>query len=179
MKTLALLVAAGLLATRPIHAQEPTKFEVGTHGGATILLPDGGDAEFVVGVPGAGTALGLFPPILSAGDHRVVWPCSASREYWPSIEKGQPAAGAGQMGVRTFRQQRRPPGFRGTSRRAALRPARNWRTAAPGVATGSRRSRQIVRSGLASNCRAEGLSYLACGDLTASRLAAPAAVAPP
>jgi hypothetical protein len=132
MKTLALLVAAGLLATRPIHAQEPTKFEVGTHGGATILLPDGGDAEFVVGVPGAGTALGLFPPILSAGDHRVVWPCSASREYWPSIEKGQPAAGAGQMGVRTFRQQRRPPGFRGTSRRAALRPASNWRTAAPG-----------------------------------------------
>jgi hypothetical protein len=63
MKTLILALAAGLIVTVPLRAQEATKFEVGTHLGASILIPEGGSTEVVIGIPGAGTAAGLFPPI--------------------------------------------------------------------------------------------------------------------
>ena len=63
MKQLILTVAAGLCAALPLHAQGATSFEVGTHVGASILVPDGGSSEVVIGIPGAGTAAGLFPPL--------------------------------------------------------------------------------------------------------------------
>jgi hypothetical protein len=63
MKTLILAVAAGLIVTLPLRAQQAVKFEVGTHLGASILIPEGGSTSVVVGIPGAGTAAGLFPPI--------------------------------------------------------------------------------------------------------------------
>jgi hypothetical protein len=63
MQRIILTVAAGLFAALPLHAQEPTKFEIGTHLGASILIPSEGSTETVIGIPGAGTAAGLFPPL--------------------------------------------------------------------------------------------------------------------
>lgn len=63
MKQVILTVAAGLCAALPLHAQAATKFEIGTHVGASILIPQYGSTEVVIGIPGAGTAAGLFPPL--------------------------------------------------------------------------------------------------------------------
>jgi hypothetical protein len=63
MQRFILAVAVGLLAAQPLQAQQATRFELGTHVGASILIPESGSSEVIIGIPGAGTAAGLFPPL--------------------------------------------------------------------------------------------------------------------
>jgi hypothetical protein len=58
-----LLICMFPLVSPRAAGQQPTTVELGIHAGATILIPGGGDAEVVFGVPGAGSLAGLFPPI--------------------------------------------------------------------------------------------------------------------
>jgi hypothetical protein len=63
MRSLTILCAAALLVCAPALAQQD-KFEIGTKAGISVAIPDEGDAEVFIGVPGTGSF--LFLPSLYA-----------------------------------------------------------------------------------------------------------------
>ncbi len=59
MRTLVMLLAASLFVASDALAQGNGQVEIGTALGMTLELPDEGDTEVAVGLPGAGTLIGL------------------------------------------------------------------------------------------------------------------------
>lgn len=76
MRAVSAIILLASLSGTYLHAQRP-KVDVGIHAGATILIPSGGDTEYVLGLPGGGSVLGLFPPVYAtifAGPNLMIEP---------------------------------------------------------------------------------------------------------
>ena len=61
MRAVILLGTVLVLCAPYAVAQQTTSVEIGTHLGMNVVVPDDGDPEVFVGVPGGGSILGLWP----------------------------------------------------------------------------------------------------------------------
>lgn len=70
-------IALVTLPATTLTGQARSKLDIGIHAGATILIPSDGRTEYVIGLPGGGTVLGLFPPVYAtifAGPNLMIEP---------------------------------------------------------------------------------------------------------